>query len=224
MNPLFAVAAGHALSAKGQHEANKTNIQLAREQMVFQSNMAQSAHQRQVADLKKAGLNPILSAGGSGAPSPGGATAQVKNVAEGVTSSALQARAIKKDIKESDSRVALQHTQEKVAEATKDTQRASAKKLKTEESILKLQKPAVEAENASRVEKAKVDAETYKYQKYIDMLSGVVGGIFGGTAKGLQAAGQAKNILKPKKIIKKTKTESYGSKGEHKGTTYKTNY
>lgn len=59
-------------------EANKVNARSAQTQMDFQERMSNSAYQRSMEDMRKAGLNPMLamSQGGASTPSGSMATAQ----------------------------------------------------------------------------------------------------------------------------------------------------
>lgn len=63
----------------GGERANSAQIQAAREQMAFQERMSSTAHQREVKDLRAAGLNPILSTRLGGASSPGGAMPNIRD-------------------------------------------------------------------------------------------------------------------------------------------------
>ncbi|GHS99827.1 hypothetical protein FACS189421_10980 [Bacteroidia bacterium] len=61
-----------------QNKANAANKQIAREQMSFQERMSNTAVQRHTKDLEAAGFNRLLAAGGNGASTPSGASANMQ--------------------------------------------------------------------------------------------------------------------------------------------------
>lgn len=128
---------GSKSSAKSQKSANDANLMIAREQMAFQERMANSVHQRQVEDLRKAGLNPILSAN-SGAPAPMGASATMISespnkgelalasirAGQEIASAKQDIQLKKQMIKESEGKVKAQDVNNKLVEAQTDLTKA----------------------------------------------------------------------------------------------------
>ena len=92
--------AGGALSYLGSRKQNEASAFQSAQQMDFQERMSNTAHQREVADLRKAGLNPILSGtGGAGASTPGGAQAPMVNEMSGLAETARAAAAQYQQVK-----------------------------------------------------------------------------------------------------------------------------
>lgn len=137
---------GGLIGKKGSKSANKTNLQIAREQMEFQERMSGTAYQRGVKDMQAAGLNPILAYSQGGASSPPGATTRVENAMAPVATGASQAAGLVGGI-----------TQQLQTAASTDLMMAQAAK----ERSVTMENSVNSAEQAARI--AGIWAETFRH-------------------------------------------------------------
>lgn len=129
---------GQSVGAQNQ---NIWNASWGNQQNAWAANMANTTYQRTMADMRAAGLNPILGMSGGGAnsnptPSPQG-TAQ--NTMSGAVSSAQQAIQMAMNLKEIDSKV-------KLNDATRGLQAAQSEQALTSAAVNNASLPLKQAE------------------------------------------------------------------------------
>jgi len=126
LTPGLGLLAGGVIDAFTGHSANQANIAQANANREFSRN----AHQIEVEDLRKAGLNPMLSFKGSGANISGGALPDVKPVTRNTGENAVSAIQAAKQGQ-------LLNAQTEAAHSAANLNDANAAKTRTEELLLR---------------------------------------------------------------------------------------
>lgn len=82
----------------GGERANSANREMAEKQMEFQERMSSTAYQRSMADMRKAGLNPILAYKQGGASSPAGASATMADTITPAINTGMKAALVREEL------------------------------------------------------------------------------------------------------------------------------
>jgi len=201
-------AVGGALINSGaQAEANEANLEEARRNRAWQERMANTAYQRGMADMRKAGLNPLLAYSQGGASTPSGNMATVQSTRPGDAlstglstgaSTALESYQALTSAELQKSQMTLNAAQEvaavreaqlkestalQVQQATKGIRLENAKRL----SELPKHKAAAEVDVAH----SQVDKDNVKYDNWLKRIQNTIG-----------VAGSALDVVNPLRGIK----------------------
>lgn len=210
---------GDWLNYRGAQETNAANIQQAREQMAFQERMSNSAYQRGMDDMKKAGLNPMLAFSQGGASTPTGTMAKLENPRMGDAIKGAMGTAEKIN-QYQQQRATIENT--KKDNELKDSQKGlvdqdwlkrgrEAENLKIEKDILTARKE--QEQNAAKSSAAIAKAEKAKAEKEAQRDKIEKNPWVMGTDMLLKRAGELMNVVKPFKAggYSSESTTYYGS-------------
>lgn len=171
----------------GQQDANKANVQLGKDQMTFQERMSNTAFQRQMNDLRNAGLNPMMASSMGGSSTPSGSSPQVSNVFSDMNqniSSAADSARLKKELDATDSQISVNDAIKETQQTQADLNVANAKNAKANEETTRAELPAVRAQSRVAQQQAKADIKKAEfnekaatYDSFMDRIVNGLGGV-----------------------------------------------
>lgn len=132
---------GGALGAIGSGVSSAFQAREAKKDRSFQERMSSTAYQRSMADMRKAGLNPILAYQKGGASTPGGAQARIGDLGQAGVAGIASAVQLKRAQHE----INLLRMQRLDTEASAQQRLAQSRKTNIERRLLETELPSATA-------------------------------------------------------------------------------
>lgn len=197
MDPLTAgiISAGaNTIGGLFQNQNSRANADHAFNQSLEASN---TAHQREVTDLRAAGLNPILSALGSGASTPGATPSESSNLGEGISKgmdTAMAVKSMNKELQAKDATIGNLQADTDNKGAQRNLINAQAHQAHIDSQNKALQSELLQKTLPSMIKKAKAEGDWSEVNQIMGVISAgassaadvlSIGNVFKGASKAL---------------------------------------